>query len=201
MIRRPVPLTNADPGFGRTGGGRGIDRSASLLLLAFAVMLAFLLYYAQYSGSFRWLLGVVGVSGFALFAWALIFRRTAEPAPLLGPPSAEIVREGELGTLAAAVRRASRGLAYSQELVASRARLAFVERARLALGISPEMMAELQRSPVELHRIFADPALERFVHLQVGDLEERSRWVRETRSRGGFAAEFRDVLARMGAWR
>ena len=201
MMRRPVHLTIADPSVDRSESGRGMDRSSTLLLVAFAVVLVFLLYYAQYSGSVRWLLGVVGVSGFALFAWAMILRRTADPAPLLGPPIAETVRGGELGTLSAAVRRASRGLAYSQVLIASRARAAFTERARLALGISPDAMTELQRNPIELHRIFSDPVLERFVRMDVGDLEERYRWVVEARSHGGFAAEFRDVLARMEAWR
>ncbi len=201
MIRRPVHLTIADAAVDRIESGRGMDRSSALLVVAFAVVLAFLLYYAQYSGSVRWLLGVVGVSGFALFAWALIFRRTADPAPLLGPPLAETVRGGELGTLSAAVRRASRGLSYSQVLVASRARAAFLERARLALGISADAMTELQRNPADLHRIFGDPVLERFVRMDVGGLEERYRWVVEARSHGGFAAEFRDVLARMEAWR
>lgn len=201
MIQRPLPvLVPPSPG-NRTGPDRRLNPSANLLLIGFAIAVLFLLYYAQYSGSVRWVLGVVGVAVFALFAWSMILRRTSEPPPLVGPPSRDEVQEGDLGFLAAAVRRASRGLSYSQVQVVGRTRAAFVERASLSLGLSLEAMAAVQRDPAELHRILDDPVLERFVRMDVGDLDDRSRWVRETRAGDGFATEFQEVLARMEAWR
>ncbi len=134
--------------------------------------------------------------------WSEIaFLVAAEPAPLVGPEVAGAYREGDLAALAAATRRAGRGLAYSQVLVASRARNAFLERARLATGLSPEAMRELQRDPVALQRMFHDDVIQDFTHLDIGDLEERYRWVVEARERGGFAREFEDVLKRMEAWK
>jgi len=170
-------------------------------LIALAALIGVLVYYAQFSGSMQWLLGVAFLAALALFAWGLILRRTAEPAPLEGPPTPGTIREGELEALAAAVKRASRGLAFSQVLVASRARAAFVERVRLALDLSPEAMREAQRDPAALHRILHDDVLEDYVHLGIGDLEERYRWVVEARQRDGFGPEFRRILQRMEGWK
>jgi len=203
VIRRPLPVAAPAPPNPviRPSSGRRVNPSVIILGLAFAIVLLFLLYYAQYSGSVRWVLGVLGVAAFALFAWSMILRRTTEPPPLLGPQRHDEAQEGDLGFLAAAVRRASHGLSYSQVQVFSRTRAAFVECASLALGLSPEAMAAAQRDPAELHRIFDDPVLERFVRMEGGDLDDRSRWVREARAGEGFTAELQDVLGRMEAWR
>ncbi|HKW43069.1 MAG TPA: hypothetical protein VJP06_02675, partial [Thermoplasmata archaeon] len=146
-------------------------------------------------------LGVAFLAVLAALAWDQIGRRTARPVPLIGAAAPAIVRDGPLTSFAAAVRRASNGLPYSQVLVASRARAAFLERMRLALGLTPEAMREVQRNPATLRRLLGDDVLAEFVHLQVPDLDERSRWVRRVRSRGGFSPEFDGVLRRMEAWR
>jgi len=178
---------------------RRVPLPAFALILAFAVLLGMLLYYAQFSGTIRWLLGVAALAVLAAVAWGQIQRRTSEPLPLVGPRSPGATREGELDSFAAAVRRAARGLPYSQVLVASRARSAFLERARLALGLPPETIRDVQRDPGSLRRIFGDDALVDFLYLEAGDLEDRLAWVQ--RARGGFVREFRDVLTRMEAWR
>ncbi|HEX9341829.1 MAG TPA: hypothetical protein VF992_11770 [Thermoplasmata archaeon] len=201
MFRRPLPIATAHPRPARTEDSRETLWSEAAAVIALAVTVGVLLYEAQFSSSMQWLLGVGFLAAFALFAWGLILRRTAEPAPLVGPSTPGTIREGELGALAAAVRRASRGMAYSQVLVASRARAAFVERVRLALGLSPEAIREAQRDPEALHRILHDEVLEDFVHLRVGDLEDRYRWVVEARGRRGFGPDFLGVLRRMEAWR
>ena len=201
MFRRPLPVTTDHPRLSRTGDARDAFWSETAFLVAFALLVGILFYYAQFSGSTQWLLGVGLLAAFAAFAWSLILRRTAEPAPLVGPEVAGAYREGDLAALAAATRRAGRGLAYSQVLVASRARNAFLERARLATGLSPEAMRELQRDPVALQKMFHDGVIQDFTHLDIGDLEERYRWVVEARERGGFAREFEDVLKRMEAWK
>ena len=199
MIQRGIPATTGHPP--GIDSPRRIPLPAVGLLLAFAILLGMLLYYAQFSGAIRWLLGVGALALLAAVAWAQIQRRTAEPSPLVGPRSPGATRDGELGSFAAAVRRASRGLPYSQVLVASRARSAFLERARLALGMPPETIREVQRDPAALRRMFADDALVDFLYLEAGDLEDRLEWVQRARAHGGFVAEFRDVLARMEAWR
>ncbi len=170
-------------------------------LLAFVVAIGTLLYYAQFSGSIQWALGVAFLAVIAVFGCVLLLRRTGEPAPLIRPAPPGAVREGDLEALAGAVRRASRGLPYSQVLVTSRARAAFVERVRLALGFSPEAMRDVQRDPTRLRRILHDPILAEFVEIQAEDTEERYRWVAEARARRGFGREFEAVLARMEAWR
>jgi len=180
---------------------RRVSLPAFGLTLAFAVLLGMLLYYAQFSGTIRWLLGVVALAVLAAIAWGQIQRRTAEPSPLVGPRSPGATREGELDSFAAAVRRAARGLPYSQVLVASRARAAFLERARLALGLATEMIRDVQRDAGALRQMFGDDALVDFLYLEAGDLEDRMGWVQRARARGGFVREFRDVLTRMEAWR
>lgn len=201
VFRRPLPVTMDAPRLSRAGEARDAFWSEAGALVAFAILVGILLYYAQFSGSMRWFLGVGLIAAFAMFAWTLVVRRTAELVPLVGPTVAGAVRDGDLAALAAATRRASRGLPYSQVLVASRARTAFLERARLALGLSPEAMREVQRDPAALRRMFRDDVLRDFVLLETGDLEERYRWVAEARDRGGFARRFGDVLDRMEAWR
>src|SRR5256712_13358136 len=160
-----------------------------------------LLYYGKSSGTIRWLLGVVALGARAAIAWGQIERGTAEPSPLVGPRPPGATREGELDSFAAAVRRAARGLPYSQVLVASRARSAFFERARLALGLPPETIRDVQRDPGALRRMFGDDALVDFLYLEAGDLEDRLAWVQRARVRGGFVREVRDVLTRLEAWR
>lgn len=199
MYQRGIPATTGHPPTIPSPGRLPFPLVG--LLFAFAVLLGMLFYYAQFSGAIRWLLGVIALAVLAAIAWGQIQRRTAEPSPLVGPRSPGATREGELGSFAAAVRRASRGLPYSQVLIASRARSAFLERARLALGLPPEAIRDMQRDPAALRRQFGDDALVDFLTLEAGDLDDRSAWVQRARSRGGFVREFRDVLTRMEAWR
>src|SRR3989454_2226352 len=198
MYQRGIPAKTGHPP--RMPSPRRVPRPAFGLLLAFAVMLGMLLYYAPFSGPIRWLRGVVALAVLAAIAWGQIQRRTAEPSPLVGPRSPGATRQGELDSFAAAVRRAARGLPYSQVLVASRARFAFLERARLGLGLPPETIRDVQRDPGALRRMFGDDALVDFLYFEAGDLEDRVASAQRARGRGGFVREFRHVLPPMGAW-
>ena len=175
--------------------------SAAIMVLAAAVVLGLLLYYAQYSGSVQWVLGLAFVGLIAFLAWRQVLRGTAEPGPLVGPVAPETIRTGELDALSGSMERAARGLRYSQVLVTSRARTAFLEHVRLTLGLSPEGLRRLQRDPEALRRTVGDERLAEFLHIRVGDLEERFEWVLQARARGGFSREFREVLSRMEEWR
>src|SRR5213594_4030981 len=209
MVQRPRSATaGLPPG---VEPRRSLSHLAVGLLLAFAVLLGTLLYYAQFSGGVRWLLGVVTLAVLAAIVWSQIQRRTAEPSPLVGPPSPDATRGGELGAFAAAVRRADRGLPYSQMIVASRAQAAFLERARLALGLPSATLRDMRRDTGALRRIFGDDALVDFLFLEEHDPDDRFAWVRRARARGGFvpssatsSREWRrggEHCVRPGGWR
>ena len=174
--------------------------SAALVLMA-AVVVMILLYYAQFSGSLQWGLGLAFLGILAALAWRQVFRGTSEPTPLVIPSAPDAYEPGELDMAAASVRRATRGLRYSQVIVTSRARAAFLDHARLSLGLAPEAMREVQQEPDALLRLFGDPVLVDFLHIGAGDLGGRYAWVVRARERGGFTRKFREVLAHMEAWR
>ena len=180
---------------------RGITGPGAILLFVAFAILGLLLYYAQFSGAVRWLLGLGIISILAGLVWYQVSRRTAPLAPLVVPVDDGPSKDGELGSVAAAVRRADGGLLYSQVQVTSRARSAFLERARLSLGLSSEAMRDLQRDRTALRTAIGDEALADFLHLRTQDLEERYRWALRARQPGGFTLRFRDILARMEAWR
>src|SRR2546428_10798818 len=102
MLQRGIPATTGHPP--GIESRRRIPLPAVGLLLAFAVLLGMLLYYAQFSGTIRWLLGVVALAVLAAVAWGQIQRRAAGPSPLLRPRAPGAARDGGLGFFAAPVR-------------------------------------------------------------------------------------------------
>src|SRR2546425_7766605 len=105
MYRRGIPATTGHPP--GMPSPRRVPLPAAGLLLAFAVLLGMLLYYAQFSGTIRWLLGVAALAVLAAVAWGQIQRRTAEPSPLIGPRTPAPARDGQLDSFASPVRRPS----------------------------------------------------------------------------------------------
>ena len=200
-MRPPLPLGARPPPTLTDPRSVRLSISGAVLLVTAAVVIGLLLYSAQFSGSLQWVLGLAGLAILAAVAWRQVLRGTAEPLPLLGPPPAPTVQLGELEAFSRAVRRAARGLPYSQVLVSSRARAAFLDHAGLVLDRSPDAMRDAQADPEVLRRLIGDEVLADFLYLKVGDLEERYGWVLQARDRGGFAREFADVLDRMEAWR
>lgn len=171
------------------------------LIVASCLLVGILLYEAQFSGTVRWLLGFALVVAIVLWAWSRVSRGTEEPAPLAPPLPAGAVRTGELAALTAAARRAEEGLEYSQLLVSSRARDAFAERARLALGLSPEAVRAMASDPAVLRLRIHDGALEALLFRGGTGPAERYRWVRAARAGDGFSPSLEEVLDRMEAWR
>src|SRR3989442_12344166 len=119
MYQRGIPATTGHPP--RFQSPRRVPLPAFGLILAFAVLLGMLLYYAQFSGTIRWLLGVVALAVLAAVAWGQIQRRAAEPPPPVGPPSPRVTRAGELDSFAAARRRAGPRPPHSPGPLPSRA--------------------------------------------------------------------------------
>lgn len=178
-----------------------VPLAGAALVVAVAVVLGFLVYSAQFSGSLQWGLGLLGLAILAAYAWRQVLRGTSEPDPLVDPAAPEAFRSGEFGVFSRAVRRAARGLPFSQVMVTSRARAGFLEHAGLARGMPAETMRTAQSDPVALRRLIGDDVLVEFLQLRTGDLDESYGWVLKARARGGFNREFRDVLTRMEAWR
>lgn len=172
-----------------------------LVLLAFlAILFVPLGYYAQYSGFLQWVLALAVLGVLAGLAGRLVFRGASEPEPLMPPAAGDRSTPGELARVAASVGRAARGLRYSQVVVTSRARAAFMDQARLAFGWDPGTMHALQRDRGALRRLFGDELAD-FLHLRTADLDERSAWASRAQGRRGFAKEFGEVLEKMEAWR
>lgn len=171
------------------------------LLIVLVLALGLLVYDARTSTSLVWAIGLVGLGILSAFAWQWVLHGTADPDPLVGPAEGGSIRAGEIEALSQSVRRAARGLVFSQVVVAMRTRDAFLERVRMARGLAPEALRDVEADSAVLRRLTGDPVLAEFLHLPAGGVEDRYHWVLQARARGGFAREFRDVLDRMEAWR
>src|SRR3989449_8632890 len=101
MYRRGIPATTGHPP--GMPSPRRVPLPAFGLILAFAVLLGMLLYYAQFSGTIRWLLGVVALAVLAAIAWGQIQRRTAQPSPPGGPQPPSATPAWERDSVSAAV--------------------------------------------------------------------------------------------------
>lgn len=165
------------------------------------LILGFLLYLAQFSGTVRWYLGFIVIAAVAAYTWRAVARETLEPKPMAPPAAPFHGRRGELSVLTSVVRRANQGLPYSQMAVSSRAREAFEERARMARGLSPQGMRSLQRDPAALRSAFRDLSLADFLYLPTSDSDARYRWVTEAKAGAGFAVSLNRILSRMEDWR
>lgn len=173
----------------------------AILVVAGFFALGYALYVAQFSPAVRWGLGIVAILATGLAAWWAVNRRTETPEPFEAPADAGGTRSGELSSLTLTVRRAARGLPFSQVLVTDRVRESFLDHARLALGLSPEATRRLSADPVALQRTFRDPALADFLFLPSSDPEDRYRWIAEARRGRGFEVSISGILDHMEAWR
>src|SRR5207247_136765 len=106
---RPRAFLSRMDGPSASRGRSSWSISATFMIVAAAVVLGLLLYYAQYSGSVQWGLGLVFLGVIAFLAWRQVLRGTAEPGPLVGPVSPETIRTGQLDALSGSMPRAARG--------------------------------------------------------------------------------------------
>lgn len=171
------------------------------LLVGGGIVVGLFLYSAQFSGTLRWLLSLALLAVVALVASVYVLRRTREPSPLLTPPEDRGPALGALTSLTATADRAYHGLPFSQVLLSTRARDAFAERARLALGLSFPEMHEVVEDPARLSALVRDPVLEELLLIRSRDVRPGDRWAREARERGGFQRALEETLDRMEAWR
>jgi len=173
----------------------------AVLIVASFIIVGLFLYAAQFSGTVRWLMSFALLAGVALFGWMFVSAETAEPPPLEPEAERAETMSGDLSLFSAVVRRANEGLPYSQVLATTRAREAFAERARLALGLSAESMRHACADRAALGSLVHDPVLVDLLYLPSTDPKERARWVHDAKRRGGFPRAFRQVLDRIEVWR
>jgi hypothetical protein len=181
-----------------------VDRRSVIglgFLVALALVLGVLMYDPRSTSSIRWSAGLLGLAILAALAWRRLRRGTADPEPLTRPAPQGAVQAGELAAFSQTLRRAARGLPFSQFVVASRARAAFLEKVRLAHGLSSESLRRAEADPDALRRLVRDDVLVAFLHPPTEDREPSSGWVLASRRRMGFVPAFQDVLDRMEAWR
>jgi len=199
-VGRPVAV----PRTASRGPLRDADPALSVLL-ALSILMGFallglLLYAAQFSGSARWIAGVLFVGLLSLLATYAVLRRTVRPAPLQPPTGPGDILDGELAILSGIVERAGRGLAFSQSLVVGRARDAFAERVRILRGLPAEAMRALEADPARLRALLGDEPLAEFL-IGTRERADREAWAASTRAGDGFVPSIHAVLARMEAWR
>src|SRR3970282_1322872 len=92
------------------------------------VVVAALVFYAQYSGAVRWLLAVVLLATAAFVMARYVGSRVRDPRPLHAGSLVERRAPGDLRSLATTFDRASAGLKYSQIMFDGRMKEPFLGR-------------------------------------------------------------------------
>ena len=165
------------------------------------IVVAALVFYAQYSGAVRWLLAVVLLATAAFVMARYVASRVRDPRPLHAGALVERRAPGDLRSLATTFDRASAGLKYSQIMFDVRMKDAFLERVRIARNLSPEDVDRLRADPEALMRVVGDRELALFVLEGERNGRHWPALLRVLPARRGYAAETERVLAKMEAWR
>ncbi len=156
--------------------------------------------------SLRWALYILLL---VAIAWTVIrnLHQGAMGVPPLRPPEdGERHASGELTKLAMSLRRADRGLKYSQMIVALRVRNAFLEKVRSNRGLDHQELTSLMGDPEKRSGIVHDPLILRFLAATAEeDLLFSKVTTREPLLRGVSRGEsFSDIIGRvvsaMEAW-
>jgi len=158
-------------------------------------------FYAQYSGALRWVLGVVLLSGAAYIVVRFVGARARDPSPLKPADRVERRATGDLRSLAITVDRASAGLKFSQVIVAGRMKDSFLEKVRLARGVGHDEIARIRSDPEGLMALIGDKELVVFLLESERNHRHWPDLVRYLPARPGFVGEADRMLAKMEAWR
>ncbi len=168
--------------------------------LALVVILA-LAFYAQYSGSLRWLLAVL-VLAFVAYAMArFVGRKSRDPRALAPREVAERRLPGDLRSLTTTLDRAASGMKYSQVMFAVRMKDAFLEKVRVSRGLSREAVDRARTDPEALMAIVGDLELALFVLESERNGRHWPALLRYLPDRDAFPEEMDLILAKMEAWR
>ena len=170
--------------------------------IAFSVVVvAATVFYAQYSGAVRWLLGIVVVAAGAYIVVRFVGTRARDPRPLRVIRRVERRATGDLRNLATTLDRAAAGLKYSQVMFAARMKDAFLEKVRVSRGLSREDLDRAWADPNALLALVGDPDLAVFLLESERNHRHWPALLRYLPNRQGFPAEADRMLAKMEAWR
>ncbi len=117
----------------------------------------------------RWALYVYLLMAIAWVAIGIVYRRTVPTPPLgLGKEPAAGT-SGELKSMVATLKRADRGMRYSQLMAIHRVRSAFLRKMAALRGLDDEDLQDLLRRPSELRRVVGDPVILDFLEDTSGE--------------------------------
>ncbi len=168
--------------------------------LVLILVIAFL-FYAQYSGSVRWLLAIAVLAAVAYGVARFVATRARDPRPLVPGGASERRTTGELWSLATTLDRASGGLKYSQVVFAARMKDAFLEKVRVSRGLAPEDLGRARADAGALMALIGDKELTLFVLESERNGRQWPALLHALPPRPQFAEDMDGVLARMEAWR
>ena len=174
--------------------------------VAFAVGFGFLIlgatvFYAQYSGAVRWLLGIVILAGTAYLLVRFIGSRARDPRPLEPAKRVERRAAGDLRSLTKTLDRANAGLKFSQVVVAARMKDAFLEKVRVSRGLAPADIERVRSDPAGLMVLVGERELVLFLLESERNHRHWPALISHLPARRGFAGETDRMLAKMEAWR
>jgi hypothetical protein len=178
------------------------------------MVLAFLgtlvaLSYAVYplSPNVRWTLYVYVLVVVAWIVTGIAYRHAAWAPPLRRRGEEEGGTAGELSSLVATLKRADRGLRFSQAMVILRVRHVFLEKLKARLDLDEEDVAQILANPPKLREVVRDPLILEFLEDTSGEhdlfaaLESEGRAPSFRFRRGStFSRGLARVLEVMEAW-
>lgn len=169
------------------------------MLLGALVLAAFVVYRGSLAG-LSWLVVIVAASIAGLLVVRDALRGAEEPEVAERPGGIGAETPGELRSLADAIGRGRSGSAYSQAVVSARVAAAFLEKVRLARGLSLQELEKARADPAAVRRLIGDPELVDFVLQHERYNREWPKEPAALESEQGFGPFLTRVLDSMEAW-
>ncbi|HKZ49334.1 MAG TPA: hypothetical protein VJ397_11195 [Thermoplasmata archaeon] len=140
-----------------------LNTGVGMVFLYLLIVLFGLFFFAQYSGSVRWVLLFLLAAALAAIVMRFISVGARDPDAAKGARGLVGRRPGEVRRFAAALERAARGMRYSQIVADERLREALLNRARISRGVPSAELDAARGDPERLAAFLGDPDLARFV--------------------------------------
>lgn len=188
------------------GAGRSWTRTIQAVLLTILLALILGSYLVpSLVGEERWILYVYLV---AVLGWVVarhVHSRSVPTPPLGLRERQEGIPSGELTAMVRNLKRADRGMRYSQERIFHRVRNAFIGRVASIRGLSEDEVKARLEDPQESRRLVGDPTITEFLSALQATRTTQERFFRSPpvfRFPQGesMTSTLRRVLERMEAW-
>ncbi len=181
---------------------------ARVLSLIAVVLVLVIISFVLFPGSsdLRWGILVLVLISFGLAIFASIYR-TGIRIPPLELPGSDSTSKGDLPKLSEILRKAEKGMRYSQVAVAVRVREAFLVRLQAERDLEPAEVESILASPRDLDRMVGDPDIQAFLEdtslhkdsLLTANIPDRSPAFRFAQE--DFIQGLSRLLRAMEAWR